>query len=253
MDQGFQVVKVQRELLLKPEMLKEFFEKEKPDYIFHLASYGNHYHQGDIELIIKTNIIGTFNMLMASKDINYKSFVNFSSSSVDLPYETFYSTSKASGEHIVNAFFNEYEKCIITIRPASVFGEGEADFRLIPVVIKSLLTGKKINLDKKSTHSWIYIHDFIDALLYLFDKDIKMKPINISYGKQWTNLEIIQMLEKISGKTLNYEKIDNMRSYDNTNWLVKNKELRRISWKPKYDIYQGLKKTYEYYQKKYEK
>jgi nucleoside-diphosphate-sugar epimerase len=232
---GDNVIGIDKSMLLDESALKQLLINEKPHIIFHCASYGNHYDQKSDYQTIMTNVLGTYNMLSASLYVPYIKFYNFSTSSVTLDVETFYSASKKSSEAIANAFKTKYDKPIVNIRPYSVYGEGEADFRFIPKVIKSLVFGEKMNVDENATHDWIYIQDFIDGLLDGYTE--------IGTGIKTTNIEIIRILENISGKKLRYTK-SHLRNYDNNNWVCKN-GVKHIS------IEEGLEKTYRYYEQRF--
>ena len=240
-DKGFQTAQVTRELLYSPDDLRLFFEEREPDYIFHLAAYGNHSTQTDEAMTVLSNIIGTFNMLHASRDINYKKFVNFSTSSVKLPVETFYSASKAGAERIANAF-KQQGKPILTIRPYSVYGGGEALFRFIPTICNKLLADEEILLDPNPVHDWIYVENFVDRVMDYLDQD---GIVEIGTGVQTTNKQIVEMLEKISGITAKIKIVENQRDYDTSEWKADNKTNSNLE--------KGLKKTWEYYKKLYDK
>lgn len=195
--------------------------------------------QTDVAMIVFSNIIGTYNMLDASKDIYYKKFINFSTSSVLLPKETFYSASKAGAERLANAFAQT--KPVLTVRPYSIYGEGEADFRFIPTVIKYLLNGEKMQLEPFAYHDWVYIGDFTDTLIKMMDT--KTGIVNMGTGSSCSNLAIIEHLEEISGKKLKYTR-KNMREFDTKDWVSPDKTV-------KYDLRKGLEKTYAYYEQKF--
>ena len=238
---GHRVIGIPRILLNHWYELSKFMEKHNPNFIFHLASYGNHSTQQDEEEIINTNILGTFNMLTASKNIKYKKFINFSTSSVLLPYETFYSASKAAGERIVKAFVYKYDKPILTIRPYSIYGKGEADFRFIPTVIKSLLGKNLMRLDPLARHDWVYIEDFITSLLSFIETEVGI--INMGTGKSTSNMDIVKLLERISNKTLKYE-VGRLREFDISKWVSPEASITS-------DLEKGLMKTYEYYKQRF--
>src|SRR5690242_18079742 len=67
--------------LLDKRGLEKLFKTVQPKIIFHLATYSSYRNQSAGIEMIKTNIMGTFNLLDASKDINYDIFVNTGSSS----------------------------------------------------------------------------------------------------------------------------------------------------------------------------
>ena len=206
--------------------LVKLFTDYPPDYIIHLGAYGNHYYQKDFKKTVTANLLGTYNLLEAAKIFDYIKFYNISSSSVALEKQTYYSMTKFCGEQLVGLYENT-----VNIRPHSVYGPGEAKHRFIPTVIDSLKTGSSMIVDTEATHDWVYIDDFIESLFE--------GKTEIGTGVKSTNKEIINMLEKISGKKLTYT-FGKMRSYDHNNWVSK----RGV---PHIDCFEGLKKTYEYF------
>lgn len=206
--------------------MKKLFEKHNPDYIIHLGAYGNHYFQTDFREIVGANILRTYYLLEAAKIFDYKLFYNFSTSSVTLKKQTYYSITKYCGEQLANMYKN-----VVNIHPYSVYGEGEAEHRFIPKIISSLYTGELMVVDTEATHDWIYIDSFVDAL---FEGETE-----IGTGIKTTNSEIIKMLEDISGKSLQYTR-GKVRDYDNDVWVAK-KGVKDIG------LYEGLKRTYEYF------
>jgi len=207
--------------------LQTLFWFIKPDYIIHLASYGNHYHQKDFIQMVNTNIINTYNLLEAAKFYNYKLFYNISTSSVILGNKTPYSITKFCSEQLAGMYKN-----VINIRPYSVYGPGEAKHRFIPTVISCLNSGSGMVLDKQAVHAWIFIDDFIEAL---FAGETKLGGVFTS------NKEIVLMLEDISGKKLKY-KTDKLRSYNCGDVMAPG-----ICYT---SLYEGLKRTYEYFTQK---
>lgn len=250
---GIRVIPIPRYLLTTKVALKQFLFNDKIDFIFHLASYGNHYNQTENEEILKANVFNLFNLLEASKDLSYNAFVNFSTSSVLLPIQTMYSATKLSGELLVKVYAKKYDKPIMSIRPASVYGEEEADFRLIPKVIHNLLTNNEMEVVLEPKHDWIYVDDFIKGMLKLANKVeyLKGEAVNVSTGIQTSNEEVIRILEKIHGSKLKLKKTDNLRSYDTTEWQVDNRVLKTLNWKPEISLEEGLKRVYEYKKAKF--
>lgn len=220
---GNTVISIGRFLLGEKKHLRSLFDSKNPDYIVHLASYGNHYNQQDFAETVKANIINLHNLLSVSHKVPV---YNFSSSSVTLLAKTPYSITKLCGEQICDLFPNA-----VSIRPYSVYGPGEAEFRFIPTVIRALNSGEQITVDENATHDWIYIEDFITAFLKGYTE--------IGSGEKYTNMQIVQALEKISGKKLNY-KPGKLRSYDNENWVCP-------LGVPHRSIEDGLQETYLHY------
>lgn len=199
--------------------------------VVHLAAYGNHSFQQEPEKIIKANIIDLGGLAHAAQKNNVVKFYNISSSSVTLPVQTMYSASKMFGETMINALKDER---FVNVRPYSVYGIGEADHRFIPTVIRHLESGETMKLATQPCHDWICVEDFVSAMFEGYEE--------VGTGYSHSNKAIVEMLENISGKKLNFEEA-NFRDYDNFSWRCKKGVPHR-------SIYEGLKQTYEYYTRK---
>jgi nucleoside-diphosphate-sugar epimerase len=264
---GYNVSRITQELLYSPSELKAFFLREQPDYIYHLAAYGNMAKQTDIPMTVMANLIGSFNMLKESIDIPYKAFINFGSSSeygvkeepmseLDvLQPDTFYGASKGGATLLARAFAKQFVKPIVTIRPFSVYGPAEADFRFIPTVIRSILNNQSFTLDEKAVHDWIYVDDFIEAVMLIAEKasNITNGIVNVGTGRMHTNKEVCELLKKISGKAYLATSLQGMRKNDSSVWMANNSYLTGLGWYPKTMLQEGLTKTWEYYKEKYAK
>ena len=213
--------------MARPFIHSTDFIQSREDYsVIHLSSFGNHSYQQDPKKIINANILDLHILLSCPKGYHFNKFYNVSTSAIQLPVKTLYSSSKDFGEMLVKS---KDDNRYVNVRPYSVYGPGEADHRFIPTVIRALHSGEAIQLDEHATHDWIFVDDFIKAM---FDG-----YTNIGTGKSYTNLDIVWMLEHISGKKLNYQPAK-MRSYDTANWVCPDGVPHR-------DIMEGLKQTYE--------
>lgn len=221
---GHEVLPVKRVLLRGITELSDWFDINNIDEIVHLAAYGNHYNQTDHKEIFRVNVLYSYNLFAAS---NGRNVYNFSTSSVTLPHKTQYSISKRTGEDLALLFPN-----VINIRPYSVYGPGEALHRFIPTVIHCLMTGNSMRVDESACHDWIYITDAIDAMFN--------GHTDLGTGQSYSNLQIVQLLESISGKRLNYEPVGRLRVYDTSDWVCNNPV-------PNIGIVEGLKLTWHQY------
>lgn len=250
---------VRQEDYYKPNF-KEMLTNYNPHIIIHAGAYGNHSSQTDDLETFEANIVKTFLLLEATKDIPYEAFINIGSSSEYgrkqfpmseediLEPQTMYGATKASGTMLSRAFAKKYDKPIVTVRPFSVYGPGEADHRFIPTVIRALTKQEELFLDRLPYHDWIYIDDVIEGILAVIDQadTLKGSAVNIGTGREYRNQEVVSMLELVSG--LHTKIIETpMRPKDSTNWVADNRTLRLCGWKPKVQLMDGLRKTYEAY------
>lgn len=260
-DDGHGVFSIPRELFRNPELLEHMMQESPPDYVIHLAAYGNHSKQTEPYKMVDVNLINTLTLLSAIEFVPIKGFINIGSSSEygikDKPMketdlletDTFYGATKAASTMICRAFAKYANKNVVTVRPFSVYGPGEADFRFIPTMCRALLTQEPTKLAMEPVHDWIYVQDFIDGVLKVVENVDKLsgQVVNIGTGTQYTNLEVVNYLELISDKHLIYEPfgMSDMRVFDNKSWVADNTKLKSLGWKQKHTLQQGLKLTYE--------
>lgn len=241
--------------------LRRALLKTKPDYIIHLATYGAYSFQTEIDKIISVNILGTKNLLEASKDIPYKCFINTGSSSEygfkDRPMKesdfcdpvSYYGVTKLAATQICKVFARINDKPIVTLRLFSVYGPYENHTRFIPTIIKSLIVKSVINLTPGNVRrDFIYINDVIDAYLKALRQGSKIKgeTLNIGTGREFTNDEIVQILFKITGKKTKVKKGGfSKRGWDTNHWAANTaKSKKYLKWESKYSIEKGLSETY---------
>lgn len=200
------------------------------DAIIHLHSYGNHYSQNDNALIVRENILFFIDLVNKAVEKGVKAIYNVSSSSVHLKNQTVYSASKMASEAILIHHQLLFDSAV-NVRPYSIFGEGESEHRFIPTVIRCLNSGDKMNLVFEPRHDWIHVSSFIDLMM--------LGETECGSGYSYSNIEVVKMLEEISGKTLNYNRVDSMRSYDCEDWVCPKVNKLKI------DLFESLKQTYE--------
>lgn len=259
----YSFVAITQELLYSPDNLAEFFKKEKPDIIINLAAYGNHSKQDNPAMTVFANLIGSFNMLYAANLTPYTRFVQVGSSSEygkkDWPMkekdicdpETFYGASKLGATYLARTFAKQYGKPIVIVRPFSVYGDGEADFRFIPTAIKKLLKDEEMELDTAALHDWIYIEDFVSGLEAAIIHGTPGQIVNIGTGREVSNQYVINALQNVSGKTLKFKE-KKLRTNDSPKWSADISTLMSWGWRSKFPIGLGLAKTLQFY-KAYDK
>lgn len=264
--EGNTVIGIDRELLKDQGRLCKALQDVKPDVIVHCAAFGNHGPQIDPQTIFDTNVVGTWNLLMASKDIPYKAFVNCGSSSeyghksepmkeTDLPETDFlYGASKVSATYLSRAFSKTYNKPITTIRPFSVYGEGEASFRFIPTIVKHMVNKTEMPFVSYPQHDWIYIEDVIQAfqqVIHNIDK-VKGQVVNVGTGIATTNKEVATIMSYVTEKSVKTKEGSwNEQPHHSSVWVADNTLLKSLGWKQKIDLSEGLKRCYKYYSEKY--
>lgn len=250
------------DLYIEVPQLTEIIFHHKPNYIIHLASYGNHRNQTDSTQTIMANFFATYNLLKATEFLEYEAFINVATSSMygrqatamneeetQLRPDTFYAATKAAGYFLSRAFAKQFNKPIASVVPFSVYGEGEAPHRFIPQIIRHLVTSQEMTVNPSSTHDWIHVSDFVTGLLTVIDNIDKVQGdlVNIGTGVSMENLDVIAILEAISGKELSVKLVENPNPFDSPVWYADNAKLESFGWERKVTLGDGLEKCWKYY------
>ena len=175
-------------------------KKYRPHGIFNLAA-DTHVDRSidDSFNFIKNNILGVYNLLEAIKD--YKKKIRLVHVSTDEVYgdisgskksnENFpyipsspYSASKASSDHLVNAFVRTYKIDAVISNCSNNYGPRQFPEKLIPKMIYNILNNKPLPIYAKGRNSreWIYVDDHCDALIKLFFKGKSGEKYNVGSG-----------------------------------------------------------------------
>jgi nucleoside-diphosphate-sugar epimerase len=235
-----------------PERIKQF----APNYIIHCAA-----EIKDSSKTFNSNVVMTYWLLEATKDVGYLGFVNIGSSSeygatnkpiseLDvLKPRTMYESTKGASTLLCKGYATEYNKPIATVRPFSVYGLYEPSARLIPTLFRNFQNNitSKISL---GVHDFIHIDDFIDgifAVLHSEKEIIQGDVIHFGSGVQYSNLEVFNIIKNIYKSNLEPTKINNIfNNYDTLNWVADITYAKsKYKFNPKYTLETGLKEIYE--------
>ena len=160
-----------------------------------------------------------------------------------------YSASKAAAEIFINSYKYSYKKEIITVRGNNIYGIRQYPEKLIPCCIISLLKNRKIPIhgDGKNERFYLSVQDFARAIILLIKK--KNNGIyNIGSNESYTNIElaksICKYLDKDPKKFINYVKD---RPYNDKRYSISSSKIRKIGWKPKFNLIKDLPKIVQWY------
>lgn len=239
--------------------------KAQPSYIIHLATYGAYSYQKELEKIINVNVVGTANLLEATKDIPYRCFINTGSSSEyglkSKPMKetdfcdpvSYYAASKLAATNLCKVFAKINNKPIVTLRLFSVYGPYEEPSRFIPAIIKALKYKEAVKLTPgKQRRDFIYIDDVVEAYLQTLraGRKLKEKICNIGTGQEFTNDEIVNRLFNVTKqKTIIQKGAYPKRDWDTLHWRADISRAKKLlSWKPRYTIDKGLQSAYSWFE-----
>jgi len=227
------------------------------EHIIHLAA--EIHNEGQM---FEGNVTLTMELLEAAKDLkNLRSFIYVGSSSEYGEYytamkendvlepRTIYEATKGCGTLLAQAFAREFRMPIIIVRPFSVYGPGEPKHRLFPTLLRATTTGEHVDISR-AVHDFVYIKDFVSALLQIEKLICEDGPIrdslpdivNIGSGKQIKNVEVARAVRHVTGKELAFSMINTpLRPFDSEHWCADITKLNTVyNYHNKYDLETGI-------------
>ena len=249
------------------EHVDEVFAKYKPRKVFNFAAE-SHVDNSikNVDPFIRTNIIGTCNLLRASVDNDVNKFHHVSTDEVygsleyddtklfteETPYDPRnpYSASKAGAEHMVRTWNNTYGIPYLITSAANNYGPRQHPEKLIPKVIHNALNNKvtKMHGGGHQIRDWIYVEDHCRAIWTLDEQNILNDKYNISAGHELPNIEVTKKILDILGKPYSLIGTSNERPGLDQRYATDYSKLRKkTGWVPKAKFDNALQDTIEWY------
>ena len=240
------------------------------DQIYHFACPASpvHYQYNPVKTI-KTNVMGTINMLGLAKRVRARVMLASTSEVYGDPKihpqtETYwghvnpigirscYDEGKRVAETLMMDYHRQNKVDIKIIRIFNTYGPNMApnDGRVVSNFIMQALQNKDITIygEGKQTRSFCYIDDLIEGTIRMMSSDNFIGPVNIGNPHEFTIIDLAKKIMKITGSKskIKFETLPPddpiQRQPDIT--LIKEK----LDWQPKISLDQGLKKTITYFE-----
>ncbi|MEM3399967.1 MAG: GDP-mannose 4,6-dehydratase [Candidatus Micrarchaeia archaeon] len=168
-----------------------------------------------------------------------------------------YSTSKAFDEHLCFAYVKEYGVDVKIVRYFNTYGPRARsnDYSgVIPIFIRRVLHGKppQVHGDGKQTRCFTYISDVVEGTLLVCRRGRKGEVYNIGNNEETSIIELANAIVRISGRKLKPEFIDYEDFYGESYEDIRRRvpdisKMKKLGWKPKVGLLEGLKKTFDWY------
>ena len=180
---------------------------------------------------VKTNVMGTYNMLELSKKCsNFIKFVQISTDEVygDLDishkgqsFETdrlipssYYSATKAAADELVVACTHTYGLPTLITRTCNNFGDRQHNEKFLPTVIDSVINNREIPIygDGNQIREWIWVNDNVRIIFDLMLSEYGI--FNIGSGDTWANMQIVKFINRIIERDVKYKFVADRLGHD---------------------------------------
>ncbi|WP_250122775.1 dTDP-glucose 4,6-dehydratase [Chroococcidiopsis sp. CCMEE 29] len=265
------------------ELVSNVLEQHQPDAIINFAAE-SHVDRSILspQDFIQTNLLGTFQLLEASRLYWQKlssqrqkqfRFLHVSTDEVygslsptdtpfreDTPYapNSPYAASKAGSDHLVRAYYHTYGLPTLTTNCSNNYGPCQFPEKLIPLTILNALDGKPLPIygDGQNVRDWLYVADHCDALYLVLRQGCIGETYNIGGQNEQTNLNVVEKIcavldDLVSKSGFKHSSliafVKDRPGHDQRYAIDCGKIYRDLGWQPKESFDSGLLKTVEWY------
>ncbi|GJM59730.1 dTDP-glucose 4,6-dehydratase [Persicobacter diffluens] len=258
--------------------INSLFQKYQFEGVLHLAAE-SHVDRSikDPLAFVKTNIIGTVNLLNAAKDLwadNFegKRFYHISTDEVygslddggffyeDTSYDpqSPYSASKASSDHFVRAYANTYKLPVVITNCSNNYGPNQFPEKLIPLFINNIRNNKPLPVYGKgeNVRDWLYVVDHARAIDVVYHQGKLGETYNIGGFNEWQNIDLIKVICKVMDEKLGRPAgtaeqlityVTDRAGHDLRYAIDANKIMKELGWEPSLQFEEGIGKTVDWY------
>lgn len=260
------------------DFLITLFKEESITDVIHLAAE-SHVDRSiaDPLSFVRTNVIGTVNLLNASvaswkDELDSHIFYHVSTDEVygSLGEKGFftettaydpqspYSASKASSDHFVRAYANTYGLQIKVSNCSNNYGPNQFPEKLLPLMINNIKNNKPLPVYGKGENirDWLYVVDHARAIDDIFHTGKVRETYNVGGFNEWKNIDIVNLLCKVMDKKLGQKEgesaklitfVKDRAGHDHRYAIDASKIKEELGWAPSLQFKEGLEKTVDWY------
>lgn len=261
------------------KLVSNLFGKYNINYVVNFAAE-SHVDRSIIEpeIFVKTNVLGTVNMLNCAKKsweekARFKEGVKFIQVSTDEVYGTLgnegffkettplnphspYSSSKASSDLMVKAYYDTYKMPINITRCSNNYGPFQFPEKLIPLLINNCLNHKQLPVygDGMNIRDWLFVEDHVKAIDMVINNGKIGEVYNIGGHNEKANIEIVKTVigyinenvdKSVNENLIRY--VEDRKGHDKRYGIAPDKIKEELGWYPETIFETGIKKTIQWY------
>ena len=260
-------------------LVNEIFEKYEIDTVVNFAAE-SHVDRSieNPEIFLITNILGTQNLLENAKKYwkltpedkysrEYKDGVKYLQVSTDEVYGALgeegmftettplnpnspYSSSKASADMLVRAYYETFGMPMNITRCSNNYGPYQFPEKLIPLMINNCENDKPLPVygDGMQIRDWLHVKDHCIAIDTVLHKGAIGEVYNIGGNNEKANIDIVKLIISTIGKSENLIKYVKDRPGHDRRYAIDNTKITtQLGWSPSYTFEQGIAETIQWY------
>ena len=256
------------------DAINKIFEEEKPDIVVNFAAE-SHVDRSilDPEAFLTTNILGTAVLMDACRKYGIERYHQVSTDEVygdlplnrpdlffheDTPLHTSspYSTSKASADLLVLAYYRTYGLPVTISRCSNNYGPYQFPEKLIPLMISKASKNESLPVygEGLNVRDWLYVEDHCRGILAVIEKGRVGEVYNLGGHNERNNLYIVKRILSEMGKPESLiTHVADRHGHDQRYAIDPHKANVELGWDPVTTFEEGIKKTINWYLSSYGK
>lgn len=242
-----------------------FLEKsmEGHDYVVHFAAE-SHVDRSinDASVFVQTNVLGTFNVLEASRKSNVKTMIHVSTDEVygslfegsadeDYPLKpnSPYAASKAASDLLARSYFVTHGLDVRITRCSNNYGKYQFPEKVIPVFIAKLKERKKLPIygDGRNVREWIHVSDHARGIQKVLESGSSGEIYNIGTGSHFSNNDLASEIIRIMNFTESMKSYVTDRHGHDFRYSVNSQKIESLGFKQIVDFNAGITETIDWY------
>ncbi|ATB48870.1 dTDP-glucose 4,6-dehydratase [Corallococcus macrosporus] len=247
------------------ELVEHLMSVHAIDAVMHLAAE-SHVDRSILgpEVFVTTNVLGTQQLLEASRARGVKRFLMVSTDEVygslgptgaftessPLQPSSPYSASKTSADLVALAYHHTFKLDVVVTRCSNNYGRYQFPEKLIPLMVVNALHDKPLPVygDGGNVRDWLHVEDHCQALLLALEKGRAGEVYNIGGGAERRNLDIVKAILGLVGKPDSLiQYVKDRPGHDRRYAIDPSKVRAELGWTPAHTFEQGLAETVRWY------
>lgn len=250
------------------QAVDKLFQEEKPDIVVNFAAESH--VDRSIEnpgIFLETNIMGTAVLMDACRKYGIQRYHQVSTDEVygDLPLDrpdlffteetplhtsSPYSSSKASADLLVMAYYRTYGLPVTISRCSNNYGPYHFPEKLIPLMIANALADKPLPVygNGENVRDWLYVEDHCRAIDLIIHNGKVGDVYNVGGHNEKRNIDIVRIICQELGKPESLiVHVEDRKGHDRRYAIDPAKIHRELGWLPETKFEDGIKKTIKWY------
>lgn len=212
---------------------------------------------------LETNVLGTYHLLEAAREMGLKRFIHISTDEVygsllegearegsPIQPNSPYAASKAAADHMARAYHVTYGLPVVIVRASNNFGPYQYPEKFLPLLITHALENEPLPIygDGLYVREWLFVTDFCEAIDLLCRKGSPGEVYNVGSGNHQVNLDLARRILSRLGKPPSLLRHVADRLGHDRRYAVSWEKIRALGWKPRRSFEESLDETIRWYQ-----